>query len=144
VLGEPERGHADGRGGQARDADGGEESQEKGPARLGGEEGGGVGADAEEGGMGERQAAHVTDHEVVAEGEGGEEAGEDEDVQDVALLAGHHRGHQPGQDEEQGGSARRSRAPHGGQMPIRRPNRPYGRQSRKPIIMTKAMASLKA
>ncbi len=46
--------------------------------------------------MREREAPHVTDHEVVGEGEGGEERGEDEDVDDVALLRGSRAGHQPG------------------------------------------------
>ena len=58
-----------------RDA-GGQRGRE-GPAGLGGEEGRRVGADAEEGGVGQREAADVADHQVVAQRQRPVERGED-------------------------------------------------------------------
>ncbi len=94
--------------------------------------------------MREREAADVADHEVVAERERREEAGEDEDVQQVALLAGKGGGHDPRQPHEDGAAERPRRRPRCAQMPIRRPKRPWGRHKRTAIMKRKAKASLYA
>ena len=68
VLGQPEHGHAHRERDQpAATAMPAGSAAAKGQRALGREEGRGVGADAEEGGVGEREAAHVADHQVVAE-----------------------------------------------------------------------------
>ena len=128
VLGQAEHRHADRERGERRPPrTAARSAARERPARLGGEQGRRVGADAEEGGVGERQAAHVADHQVVAEGERREERGEDQDVQDVALLARARR-------RPRSTAPRRARRPRRsparrahGQMPIRRPKSPCGR-----------------
>ena len=99
------------------------------PARLGDEQRRRVRADAEERRMRERQVAHVTDDQVVAQRERAVERGEDEHVQDVALGSGRDGGDDPRRgDQHQAQREPRARAPHR-QMPIRRPNSPCGRTS---------------
>src|SRR5262249_12401456 len=90
VLGQAEEWHADQRGHQ-RGGDGrGRDVRHERPALRGGEDPGGGSADTGESRGRQRQAADVADHEVVGERERGEERGEDQDVQDIALLARYH------------------------------------------------------
>jgi len=138
VLGQPEERHADeGRhdGGGQRGRD---EVGEEWPVGARGEDGRRVGADAEERRMGEREAADVAHDEVVGQRQRGEERGEDEDVQDVALLRGDHRRHQPGCPTTGGREDQRGRPPHLRSRSDGR-KRPCGRQSSTAIMIRKAM-----
>ena len=94
--------------------------------------------------MREREVADVADHEVVAERERCKEARENENVQQVALLAGKGGGHDPRQRHEDGAAQRPRDRPARAQMPIRRPKRPCGRHRSTAIMKRKAKASLYA
>jgi len=141
TLGQPEHRHPDRQRHQAGRRDAGGQRGREGPAGLGAQEGRGVGADAEEGGVGQGEAADVAHDQVVAQREGPVERGEDQHVQDVALLTGRHRRDDPRDRDEE----RPPEAPAQGahrQIPIRRPNSPCGRTSNTATMTTNAIASL--
>ncbi len=112
VLGQPEERHADERRHDGRGQRGREEVGEERPVGARGENRRRIGADAEERGMGEREAADMAHDEVVGQRQRGEERGEDEDVQEVALLARHHHRHQPRCRHDGGREDQRGRPPH--------------------------------
>jgi len=141
VLSEPEHRYGERQRDQPCRGDAGRQDGGERPARLGGQECDGVGADSEQRGVGERQAADVAHDQVVAQRERTVERGEDQHVEHVALLAGRDEGDEPGDRDERGGDDGPAPGPHR-QIPMRRPNSPCGRTSSTATITTNAMASL--
>jgi hypothetical protein len=90
--------------------------------------------------VGEREAADVAHHEIVGERERGEERGEDQDVQDVALLARDGGRHEPRRRRHPTPSASQpTRRTSDADPPAEQPLRP---PQSTPIMIRNAMASL--
>src|SRR5205085_10373413 len=96
----------------------------------------GIGADAEERGVAERQVAGESAEDVPGRGDGGVHHGEDADVRDPVL------GEHEGEGGERCGEAEPAREPGGGELPHSPPrsavpSSPCGRTTSTAIRMTK-------
>ena len=141
MLGQPEERNADECRHDGSGEAGGDNIGKKRPSSLGGEDRGSVGTNAEEGRVGQRQTADVTHHQIVGQRQRREQRRKDEDVQDITLLARHRRSDEPWCSDDDNAGDEPDRSPHG-QIPIRRPNRPCGRQRSTAIMIRNAIASL--